>query len=188
MANLKVILQTNIKKLGRIADEVNVAAGFARNYLLPRNMAVPASAANREKVASMRAELEAKAAHELEAAKQRGAGMQEMVLNMEVQAMAEGKLYGAVGPDAVAAVLNEQGHDVAAREVLFPEGVIKRVGEYRVILQLHADFQLPITLRVVSDQVVMAEDDAASSEAGASFDDASAMGQPEAADVSEDQA
>lgn len=158
MANIQVILKTHMKKLGRIADEVSVAAGFARNYLLPQGMAVPATAANRAEVAEMRAELEAKAAKDLATAEVRAKALSAVVLKLAVHAMPEGKLYGSVGPEEIVHAYKEAGHDVLHREVVMLDGPVKKVGESQIILRLHAELDLPVNLVVESDAVI--EDDA----------------------------
>lgn len=148
MATIRVILQEKVKKLGEISDEVSVAAGYARNFLLPNQIAVVATSENRTKVASIRAELEAKASQSLEAAKARAEKIQSLVLTMEVNAMPEGKLYGSVGAEEVVNALHAAGHEADKKEIIFPEGPLKNIGEFEVILQLHVDIQVPITVRL----------------------------------------
>lgn len=148
MATMRVILKQKVRKLGQISDEVSVAAGYARNFLLPNEIAVVATADNRTHVASMRAELEAKAEESMQAAHARAEKMQSLVLTIEVAAMAEGKLYGAVGADEIVKSLHAQGHEVSKKEVVLPEGPLKNTGEFDVLLQLHVDIQVPIKVNL----------------------------------------
>jgi large subunit ribosomal protein L9 len=146
MVMMRVILQEKVKKLGKISDEVSVAAGYARNFLLPQKIAVAATPENRIKVGGMRDALEAKAVQLLEAAKLRAEKMQNITLTMSVNAMPEGKLYGSVGAEEVVNALRGAGHEADKKEVVLPEGPLKTVGEFDIILQVHADIGVPMKL------------------------------------------
>lgn len=133
MATMRVILQEKVKKLGQISDEVSVAAGYARNFLLPQQIAVVATPENRAKVAGMREALEAKAAQLLEAATLRAEKIQQLTLTIPVNAMPEGKLYGSVGAEEIVNALRAAGHEADKKEVVLPEGPLKTIGEFKVI-------------------------------------------------------
>ena len=144
MANMRVILQQNVKNVGRIAEEVSVKAGYARNFLLPQSIAVLATEANRAIVESKRADLEKQAAQALEVAQKRAEPMQGLTLTMHVQAMAEGKLYGSIGVDEIADAMKEAGHEVAKHELILPNGPMKTIGESEVSVVLHPDVAISV--------------------------------------------
>lgn len=146
MANMRVILQQNVKNIGRIADEVSVKAGYARNFLLPQSIAVLATEANRAIVEAKRAELEKQAAQALAEAEKRAEPLKALTLTIRVQAMAEGKLYGSIGVDEVAAALKDAGHEVAKHEVIMANGPIKTIGESVINVVLHADVVVPVNV------------------------------------------
>ena len=104
---MNVILLEPVANIGELGDEVNVKAGFARNYLVPQGKAVRATKANRAEFAARREELEVAANERLAAANKRAEGLAGHVLNIMVKAGEEGKLYGSVGTqdivDALAA-------------------------------------------------------------------------------------
>lgn len=152
MANMRVILQQNVKNVGRIAEEVSVKAGFARNFLLPKSIAVLATDANRAIVQAKRAELEKQASEALAAAQKRAELLQDFTLTISVQAMAEGKLYGSIGVDEIAAALKDGGHQVAKYEVVLPNGPIKTVGESVVNMVLHPDVAVSVKVVVEASE------------------------------------
>src|SRR3990167_1415119 len=95
---MKVILQERVTNWGNVGDQVNVKPGFARNFLLPRGKAVPASEKNIAAFEIRRAELEKKAAEVLAAAKERATQLEGTVVTLSTQASEEGKLFGSICP------------------------------------------------------------------------------------------
>jgi large subunit ribosomal protein L9 len=146
MSNIQVILQQPVKKLGNIADEVSVKAGYARNYLFPQEIAVPATEANRAKVSEMRAELEKKAASVLQAAQERAEQLAKVDITLSVNAKEEGELYGSIGADEIAKAFAEQGHTIIKSEVVLADGALKSLGEHTIGLQLHPEVQIDVNV------------------------------------------
>jgi large subunit ribosomal protein L9 len=151
---MEVILLENIRNLGPFGTKVNVAPGFARNFLIPSHRAVPANRANVARFEADRAELEAKANARLEAAQLRAAKMQGLKITISARAAEEGKLYGSVSSNDVADRLNEQleasGLSVSRQEVRLPKGAIREIGEYSVELQLHTEVTTAITVVILA--------------------------------------
>ena len=148
---MNVILLERLNNLGDLGDEVSVKPGFARNYLIPQQKAVQASAANREVFEGRRAELE-KAANELLAAAQaRAEKLQDHIVTIMMKSGEEGRLYGSVGTQNIADALVAEGFEVERSEVRMPEGVIRALGEYDIALQLHSDVTVNIKVAVVEE-------------------------------------
>jgi large subunit ribosomal protein L9 len=136
---MEIILLEKVDNVGGIGDRVRVRSGYARNYLIPQGKATVATAANIAKFESRRAELEAKAAAELAAAQARAKQLEGLVLKIEMQAGAEGKLFGSVGTVDIAEEIGKRGVSVERSEIRLPEGPLRVVGEHQIELHLHAD-------------------------------------------------
>ena len=136
---MEVILLEKIRNLGNLGDKVNVKAGYGRNYLIPQNKAVFATAKNLEMFEQKRAELEKKAQQLLAQAEQRAAKLNDITVEIQAQASDEGKLYGSVGPNEIKNALTERSIEVDRREIVMPEGTLHQVGEYIVEVHLHTD-------------------------------------------------
>ena len=106
---MEVILLEKVKNVGGIGDRVRVKSGFARNFLIPQGKATLATSANIEKFEARRAELEAKAATELEAARARAKKLEGQVLRLKAQAGSEGKLFGSIGTVDIAEACGKLG-------------------------------------------------------------------------------
>jgi len=148
---MEVILLEKVNNVGGIGDRVKVKSGFARNYLIPQGKATLATAANIAKFEARRAELEAKAANELEAAQKRAKKLEGHVLKIKAQSGSEGKLFGSVGTVDIAEAVSKI-VPVERSEVRLHEGPLRVVGEHKVELHLHADVNVEITVVVESDE------------------------------------
>jgi large subunit ribosomal protein L9 len=136
---MQVILLEKVGKLGDLGDQVNVKAGYGRNFLIPLGKAVPASASNVADFQARRAELEAVAAEKVAAAQARADKLAGVVVTMESNAGEEGKLFGSIGTRDIAEAISATGNEVVKSEVKMPEGVIRDLGEYDISVQLHSD-------------------------------------------------
>lgn len=149
---MEIILLEKVRNLGNLGDKVNVKPGYGRNYLLPQGKAVPANAANLEAFEKRRAEYEAKASDALVQANARKDKLAEVAVTIAAHASPEGKLYGSVGPREIADALQAAGHPVHKNEVIQGEGPFRNIGEYEVVLHLHADVQAAAKVTVVADK------------------------------------
>lgn len=136
---MEVILLEKIRNLGSLGDKVNVKSGYGRNYLIPQNKAVFATAKNIEQFEQKRAELEKKEKQQMAQAEQRAAKINDITIEIKAQASDEGKLYGSVGPNEIQIALAERSVEVDKREIVMPEGVLHQVGEHIVEIHLHTD-------------------------------------------------
>ena len=143
---MEIILLEKVDNVGGIGDRVRVKSGYARNYLIPHGKATLATAANIAKFESRRAELEAKAAAELAAAQARAKKLEGLVLKIEMQAGAEGKLFGSVGTVDIAEEIGKRGISVERSEIRLPDGPLRLIGEHQIELHLHTDVNVGITV------------------------------------------
>lgn len=148
---MQVILLEKVGKLGGLGDQVNVKAGFGRNYLIPQGKAVPANKANKESFEARRAELEAAAAEKLAAAQSRAEAMNELVVTIAANAGDEGKLFGSIGTKDIADAVTAAGHAVDKAEVKMPEGALRNIGSYEIAMQLHSDVSVEVTIQVEAE-------------------------------------
>ena len=148
---MQLILLQNVQNLGKLGDKVNVKPGFGRNFLIPYGKAVPATATNLAEFEARRAEYEAKAKSLLEGAEARKAGLDDVEVTISDNASTEGKLYGSVGPRDIAEALTKAGMPVEKSEVVMGEGPLRNIGEYDVLVHLHADVETTVKVVVVAE-------------------------------------
>ena len=147
---MDVILLEKIHKLGDLGDQVKVKSGFGRNYLIPTGKAVSATTENIAKCEARTTELEKQHQDTLVIANSRAEKINGLNVVISRRAGAEGKLYGSIGTvDIVEAVNGEADVELVKHEVRLPDGPIRSVGEYSLIIQLHADVSSTIILNVV---------------------------------------
>jgi large subunit ribosomal protein L9 len=146
---MELILLEKVKNLGNLGDKVNVKPGYGRNFLLPTGKAARATADNLAAFEARRAEYEAKAKEQLSGAEGRAAKLEGAEVTIEVNASPEGKLFGSVTPRDVAEALTAKGLEVDKSEVIQAEGPFRTVGEYEVVVVLHADVQQTVKVKVV---------------------------------------
>ena len=149
---MEVILLDNIGSLGILGDRVDVKPGYGRNFLIPQGKAVPATQENIEKFEARRAELETAAQAAVEAAQARGAAI-EALERVEIAATAgeEGKLFGSIGTRDIADALTAAGCETDKSEVRLPDGVIRELGDYEIMMQLHPEVAFTVTVSVVAE-------------------------------------
>ena len=148
---MQLILLQKVVNLGNLGDKVSVKPGYGRNFLVPQGKAVPATAANLAEFEAKRAEYEAKAQANLDGASARQAKLADASVTVSANASTEGKLYGSVGPREIAEALTKAGTEVGKSEVVMGEGAFRNVGEYEVVVHLHADVETPVKVNVVAE-------------------------------------
>ena len=144
---MELILLQKVTNLGVLGDKVNVKPGYGRNYLVPQGKAVPATAANVAEFEAKRAEYEAKAKAVHDEAEGRAAKLEGASVTITANAATEGKLFGSVGPRDIADAFTAAGLPLEKSEVIMGEGALRNVGEYEIVVKLHADVQT--TVKVV---------------------------------------
>jgi len=148
---MQVILMEKVVNLGNLGDVVKVKDGFARNFLIPGGHAKRATALNIAEFETRRADLEKEQAEKLVAAQARAEKLEGLMVQITQKAGVDGRLFGSVGNADIAEALKAQGHDVARSEVRLPEGPFKAIGDYPVVLSLHADVTVNITVSVLGE-------------------------------------
>ena len=135
---MEVILRDHVEHLGRRGEIVKVADGYARNYLLPRNLALPATAGNKKRIERERKLVEAREAEERQSAEAIAARVTALDLTVARKVGENDQLYGSVTNADIAEMLAEKGFDIDRRKILLPDP-IKSLGETTVPVKLHRD-------------------------------------------------
>jgi len=148
---MQVILMEKMVNLGELGDVVKVKDGFARNYLLPQGKAKRATEANLKAFESRRAELEKAQAAALAQARERGAKLDGLTVQITQKAGVDGRLFGSVTNIDIVDTLKGQGHEVERSMVRMPEGPLKQVGDYPIQIALHGDVVVTITVSVLGE-------------------------------------
>lgn len=145
---MEVILREAVDKLGHPGDVVNVSAGFARNYLLPRGVAYEATPGNLKRIAQEKGRLEAAENTRRESAQELAARLTPISLTFSARVGDEGKLFGSVTSSDIAHQLEAQGIHLERRMIDLHEP-IRALGIYKVPVKLHADVQAEIKVWVI---------------------------------------
>jgi large subunit ribosomal protein L9 len=144
---MEVILREDVEKVGNRGSVVKVADGYARNYLLPKRLAVPATDANRKIVEQEREAHLRREAKEQGDAEQLGQMMSSVVLTFHQRVGENNQLFGSVTAKDIADALEAQKYHVDRRKVEL-EAPIRTLGEHQVNLRLHRDVTVPIKVVV----------------------------------------
>lgn len=147
---MQVILLDKIGNLGSLGDQVNVKAGYARNFLIPQGKVVMATKANVEMFETRRAELEANVAKQLAAAEARAESVNALEVTIASKSGDEGKLFGSIGTRDIADAVTAAGVAIAKSEVRLPEGALRTTGSFEVSIQLHSEVFATLKLEVVA--------------------------------------
>jgi|SRR5580658_3544496 large subunit ribosomal protein L9 len=148
-ANIQVILQQDVNKLGQSGDLVRVRPGFARNYLLPRQLAVPATTAAVHRIEHEKAVAVARADKAKKEARDAATKLSAVAIKIVQKAGEDGRLFGSVTAKDIVAALKAQGHEVDRRKVHLPEP-IKATGSYEIKLSLVSDVEATLKVEVVA--------------------------------------
>jgi large subunit ribosomal protein L9 len=149
---MQIILMDKVVNLGNLGDVVKVKDGYARNFLIPSGRARRATQANMDAFAAQKAELERVAAEKLADAQSRGEKLEGFSVKISQKAGVDGRLFGSITNADIADALKAQGHHVAKADVRLPDGPLKSIGEFNVVLALHTDVTANIMVVVVGEQ------------------------------------
>ncbi|UCC80855.1 MAG: 50S ribosomal protein L9 [Candidatus Zixiibacteriota bacterium] len=148
---MKVILKDDIEKLGKAGDVVDVAGGYGRNYLIPKNLAVPATAGNLKSIDVIKSQKvfrERKKKKEAEKIKDK---LEKLSLTAEVHTGEEDKVFGSVTAASVAKLLSDQGFEIDRRKIMLEEP-LKALGVYTIDIKLASDVVAGVKLWVVKKE------------------------------------
>ena len=154
MAHTKVLLREDVDDLGARGEIVRVRAGYARNYLLPRKLAVEATTGNVKGIEQERAALLKKEAKERSTAEGQSQQMSSLQLEFTRKAGEQGALYGSVTSMDVAEALKERGYEIDRHRIHMREP-LKRLGEYTVPIRLHREVTIDLKVRVAPEGEVI---------------------------------
>lgn len=159
---MEVVLQQDYPSLGYVGDKVKVRPGYARNFLLPRGIAVELSSRNAKQLRHRMAAVEAKRTKLKQAALEYAKTLDGLILEFHLRIGEKGKSFGAVSVRDIEQALREKNFQVDRRQIRLVDQ-IKAGGDYAVEIKLHSEVVAPITARVVVERV---EKKAASAEKG----------------------
>ena len=148
MANVSLILLDDIENLGLAGDEVKVAPGYARNYLIPKKLAAKATPGTLRLIESRKAQIAARRAAELEAAKALAAKLAEVEISIAMQATEDDQLFGSVTARMVSDELTAQGFEIAHNRITI-EPAIKMLGSFEADVKLHSEVTAKVKIWVV---------------------------------------
>ena len=147
---MKVILRADVNGVGKRGDICDVADGYARNFLVPRGLAMKAAAGSTAQAASMRRSRDVKDAADRAAAEDVAKKLVPTRISVTARAGTEGRLFGSItAHDVVEAVAAQTGIELDRRTLRMDEP-IKSLGEHSVPVRLHTDVEFPVTLDVVA--------------------------------------
>lgn len=148
---MEVILRDHVEHLGNRGDIVKVADGYARNYLLPRKLALLATEGNKKRVERERKQFEAVEAEQRSAAEAIASRLTAIEVAIARRVGENDTLYGSVTNADIADTLKEKGFDIDRRKILLPDP-LKALGEVTVPVKLHRDVTAQLRVQVVREQ------------------------------------
>ena len=148
---MEIILREDIDKLGHRGQVVKVAAGYARNFLLPRKLAVPATEGNRKIVEQERQAHLRREAKQVAEAQDLGKMMGSLEVTIRQKAGENDQLFGSVTANDISVALEKMGYSIDRKKVQLEEP-IKTLGDFKVTLRLHRDVSVEIPVHVVKEE------------------------------------
>ncbi len=148
---MKIVLRESVDHLGERGQVVTVAAGYARNFLLPKGLAYEATPGNLKVLGQQRRVWAMREARELDEAKQLAGQLEAFELRVARKSGESGTLYGSVTPSDVAELIAARGVKIDRRRLAMPEP-IKTLGTHEVPLRLHRDVTAKIRLEVLAEE------------------------------------
>ena len=149
---MEVILREHVESLGRRGDVVKVAEGYARNYLLPRKLALPVTDHNKRQIDRERKAAEARDMEEKSAAEAIAVRLTELEVEIRRRVGENDTLYGSVTSADISQALKDKGFDVDKRKIVLPEP-LKALGENTVPVKIHREVTAQVKVKVVPQTV-----------------------------------
>jgi len=147
---MKILLRSDVKGVGRRGDIVNVSAGHARNFLLPKDLAVVANDGTVAQAEVMRKAQELKAATDRESARSLASSLATKVITISAKAGNEGRLFGSItSTEIVKAIFDQTGATIDRKQVQL-EAPLRQLGEHVVVLELFAEVLTNMSVNIVS--------------------------------------
>ena len=165
MAKTEVILTHNIVGLGGESDQVKVAAGYARNFLIPQRLAVPVTQANKRQIEALKQRRAEREAHEFNTMTELAKGVSKLICLIKVKTGEDGKMFGSVTTGMIADELKHQFEISLDKRKIHIEHPIRSLGEHEIELRLHHEVNATLKLRVESTTPLPAPVEAPAAEA-----------------------
>ena len=147
---MRVVLRTDVDGVGKKGDILDVADGFARNFLIPKGRAIKATEGVVAQAAAMRRSRDLKDAKDREGAETVARTLVPMVIRIPAKAGSEGRLFGSITAQDVVEAVSAQAGVALDRKKLHLDEPIKTIGTHHVPVRLHAEVQFPVTIEVVA--------------------------------------
>ncbi len=148
---MQIILLQDIEKLGHKDDLITVKDGYARNYLIPKKMAVIATQTAKQVLAENKRQRAHKEAKLRENAQSLATRLGQIKLTIGVKASSTGKIFGSVTPLLIAEAINKNGFEVDRKMVVVEDDHIKEIGSYTVKVKLHKEIFVDIPMEVIAE-------------------------------------
>lgn len=145
---MELILIGNVEKVGRKGDVVRVRDGFARNFLIPRSLAVPATRANREFVEEQKVRVQKRREKERVEAQDVVQKLNNLKVQIEASAGEKDKLFGSITAEDIREALQKQGHRYDRKHIIL-KGPIRSIGVHPVVVEIYPQVKATITVEVV---------------------------------------
>src|SRR6202000_531105 len=150
MAKTEVILTHNIVGLGGESDQVKVAAGYARNYLVPQGLAIPVTQAHKRRMEALKQRRAEREAHEFNTMSELAKGVTKLICVLKVKTGEDGKMFGTITAGRIATELKHQFDITLDKRKIHLDHPIRTLGEHDVELRLHHEVNSTLKIRVES--------------------------------------
>tara|TARA_B100001175_G_C19307996_1_gene541539 strand:- start:110 stop:553 length:444 start_codon:yes stop_codon:yes gene_type:complete len=147
---MKIILTTNVKKLGKVGDLVNVKDGYARNFLLPKKMALRENKKNLEHYEKIKEEIKLNEDNKLEKAKQTIEDIKKLNIEFSKEADEKGQLYGAISKKEILNYLRDNNIKIHSDDIIINQQ-IRSIGDHEIIVNPYTDMQEHIKINVLKN-------------------------------------
>ena len=156
MANSDILLLEAIKGLGSEGDTISVRAGYARNFLFPRKLAIPVNQGNRKQIESLKVAKEKRVAEELEASKSLAEKIEQTNISIAVKTGDNGKMFGSVTSADILTRLEEE-NVLLEKKQLNVAQPIKDLGSHKIQVKLNSEIEATFNLEIVSENPIIPE-------------------------------
>lgn len=148
---MQIILIQDVEKLGQKDDIITVKDGYARNYLIPKKMAIIASPSALKVIAENKRQQAHKEAKLKGNAETLATSLGNLKLTIGVKASTTGKIFGSVTPLMISEAINKNGYEIERKQVVVADDHIKEVGNYTIRVKLHREVFVEIPLEIVAE-------------------------------------
>lgn len=149
---MKVILTNDIKGTGKKGDIINVAEGYARNFLFPKKLAIEATGPNLKEIDRQKAVLDKKKAEEREKAQQLGSRLQDLTVTLPVKTGEGGRLFGSITSKDIAEVLETKHGMAVDKRKIELKAPLKNLGVHPVVIKLHPEVTITLSIKITAEE------------------------------------